>query len=505
MTAITQPWSRSTGGEVRRHAAVLAILASAILLLFARDAADMVRVWAESSTYNHCALVPLLIAWLVWQRLPELKALVPAALPAALPVVAIGAALWLLGEAGGVATARHLGLVVMLQGAVITVLGLSFARALAFPIFYALFMVPAGEEIVPQMQMLTARIAVALLHLGGVPAHLDGVFISIPNGYFEVAEACAGVKFLVAMLALGALVANVCFRSWPRRILFMLACIVTPIIANGVRAFATIQAAAWSDADVAAGFDHVIYGGIFFAIVMAIVIGVAWPFFDRRASDPWFDPALVQPRYPVRSPLTSATVACLAIAALPIAWIGIANAPGEPLPATMMPEVPGWQLGPDRSTRRWQPHFAGADRLVIGHYHDAHGRQVDLAIAVFARQEEGRELVGFGQGAVGPDSDWAWSASASPLGSGRYDRITAFGTAREVATFYRVGGVLTGSATDVKLATMRLRLFGGPSAAAAILISAEGDGARPAIERFAASLGDIAGLADRTVGLSQAH
>jgi exosortase/archaeosortase family protein len=58
-----------------------------------------------------------------------------------------------------------------------------------------------------------------------------------------VAEACSGVKFLIAMVALGVLVANVCFRSWHRRAAFMALCVAVPILANGVRAWGTIYAA----------------------------------------------------------------------------------------------------------------------------------------------------------------------------------------------------------------------------------------------------------------------
>jgi exosortase len=79
--------------------------------------------------------------------------------------------------------------------------------------------------------------SMALLGQTGVPAHLDGIFISTPTGLFRVAEACSGVRFLVAMAALAALVANLCFRSWPRRAAFVAAAMAIPVAANGVRAF----------------------------------------------------------------------------------------------------------------------------------------------------------------------------------------------------------------------------------------------------------------------------
>jgi EpsI family protein len=154
--------------------------------------------------------------------------------------------------------------------------------------------------------------------------------------------------------------------------------------------------------------------------------------------------------------------------------------------------------------RPWQPHFGGADHLDIGHYRDEAGREVTLAVAVFARQEEGRELVGFGQGAVAPEGDWAWSADAAPPAGGRAERLASHGEQREVVSFYRVGDILTGSNARVKLETMKVRLIGGPQRAVAVLVSASGaatGGApRAAIDTFVAALGPIDGLADRAAG-----
>src|SRR3546814_1093474 len=79
-----------------------------------------------------------------------------------------------------------------------------------------------------------------LLGLTGVPAQMQGIFITTPNGYFEVAEACSGAKFVIAMTAYGLLVCNVCFTSWRRRVAFMVGALSLSILANGVRAFATI-------------------------------------------------------------------------------------------------------------------------------------------------------------------------------------------------------------------------------------------------------------------------
>jgi len=458
----------------RTHLTALALVAAAMLLIFHRDAGEIAAIWWNSSTFNHCLLIPPLLGWLVWQRAPELAQLTPAAWTPGLALVGLGAVGWLLGEAGSVALARHLGLVFMLQGAVIACLGRDVARGLIFPLAWALFLVPVGEELVPMMQTVTAEMTMGLLALSGVPAHIEGVFITTPVGYFEVAEACAGVKFLIAMAAFGTLVANVCFRSWPRRIAFVAASLIVPILANGVRAWGTIYVAELSgNTDFAASFDHVIYGGVFFAIVIAVLLGIGWRFFDRGVDEPWLgDLPASAPRRSASLLLTAFAAATIAI--LPPAWsAAIAAGGARDVPVSFdLPELVGWSRVGARDSIPWQPNFGGADLVRLGRYRDQGGREVDLMIAVYARQSQGRELVGFGQGAVGPGSAWAWTADAPAPPDGRAERIASHGLVREVVSFYRVGGIVTGSAAAVKLETMRVRLFGGSQRAVAVLVSA---------------------------------
>src|SRR5690606_34294408 len=207
-------------------------------------------------TYNHILLIPPVLVWLVWLRKAELAQLSPRPWWPGLVLLLAALFLWLAGAVSGINTARHLGLVAAMVAAAIALLGLRASFALAFPMAYAFFLVPIGDELVPALQMITAKISIILIEWSGIPADIDGVFIDTPVGLFEVAEACSGVKFLVAMIALGALVCNLCFRSWWRRVLFMLLTIVVPIVANGVRAWGIIYIAQSQGVEFAAGVDH---------------------------------------------------------------------------------------------------------------------------------------------------------------------------------------------------------------------------------------------------------
>jgi exosortase A len=265
--------------------APLAALAAAVAVLVAVTAGSwgaMVHQWWNIDTYNHLLLVPPIIAWLIALKEEELAGIAPQPFAPGLVLVAAALGLWWAGDTLGINLVAQAGAVGALQAAVVTVLGLRVSLLLALPLGFVAFLVPFGDEIIPPLQHVTAEIAIALTQASGVPARIEGINIHTPAGLFIVAEACSGVKFLVAMVTLGVLVAATRFERWSRRALFLVACVVVPILANGVRAWATIYVAQFVGAERATGFDHLVYGWIFFAIVLAVLLGGVWRFFERE-------------------------------------------------------------------------------------------------------------------------------------------------------------------------------------------------------------------------------
>lgn len=266
----------------RAPLAALAVAVAALVALTARSWAAMAHQWWNIDTYSHLLLVPFIIAWLVALREEDLARLAPQPFAPGLLALAAALALWRAGEGLGINLIAQAGAVAAVQAAVVTVLGVRASLVLALPLAFAAFLVPFGDEIIPPLQMITAQIAIALTHASGVPARIEGIHIDTPAGLFIVAEACSGVKFLIAMVTLGVLVCATRFASWRRRAAFMAACVIVPVLANGVRAFATIYVAQFVGAEKATGFDHIVYGWVFFAIVVAVLLGAAWRFFERE-------------------------------------------------------------------------------------------------------------------------------------------------------------------------------------------------------------------------------
>lgn len=490
----------------RRHAAMLAGVWLALLAIFHRDTIDLATIYWTNTTFGHCLFIAPVIAWLVWQRRSELALVPPQGWWPGLALVGAGGFAWLLGDAASVALFRHAGLVLMLQGAVVTILGPNVARALLFPLCYMGFLIPFGDFLEGPLQQLTTAMVIPLLHVFGVPATVDGVLITTPNGFFEIAEACSGSKFVIAMVAYGVLVANVCYVSWRKRAAFLAMAVIVPMIANGIRAFGTIYAAWWTSVEQATGMDHIVYGWFFFAFVMAAVLAIGWKWFDRDPDAAWFDPTALQGPVAHRIEAPVASLLVLTVASLFLGWSSLNAARAAPLPARVeLPDVPGWQRTAMSTRAAWSPNYPGADHFLIGRYADAQGRAVDLAVAVYANQHEGKELVGFGIGAIRENDKWVRIEGLPRADGGQALRMIGPGRVeRETVTWYRLGGIVTGSDNRAKLATLKSKMLGGDQTAVAVLVSAEqgsGANAHAAIEDFLSALGPIDAAADRMTGL----
>lgn len=281
------------------RAAGLAVLLGVVLLglVFWQEIVAAVSVWDSSTAYNHCFLVLPIALWMAYERRGVLLT-VPARpmLWVAWLILPLGA-VWLIAERLGIMEGRQLMAIACLDLLFLAVLGWRLCRGLGAPILYLFFLVPFGAFLTPALQEFTAKFIVIGLNMLGVPNFSDGNVIEIPEGVFFVAEACAGLRFLIASIAFGVLYACTMYRSPGRRVAFIAASIVVPVIANGFRALGIVAAGHWIGSAQAAAADHLIYGWLFFSAVTLLLILAGLPF---RQDGQTASPAVVTPAVPAR-------------------------------------------------------------------------------------------------------------------------------------------------------------------------------------------------------------
>jgi exosortase A len=377
-----RPWRVAVG--------TLVTLFGVFLALYWRAASDAFAVWSDSRAYNHGFLILPIVCYLIYGRRDRLSGLAPLPYPSALLLLLPAGLFWLTAKIVGIAEGQQLALVVSVQAILLAVLGKHVYRALCFPFLYLFFLVPSGDFLIPYLQDFTAWFVVNGLRLSNIPVYSDGFLISIPSSNFYVAEACAGLRFLIAMIALGFLFADFAYRSLLRRACFVALCAVTPIIANGLRAYGIILLAYVTDGSVASGVDHILYGWLFFAIVMAGLVWVGWRFRDQGpVHDQLFKPSVAVAS--LRQFITVATIA-LCLVALPRAYASYLDRDRSGTPGRLaLPDVaaPWSAIAEDAG---WRPRFPGADLTAEKSFHDGWKRG-DLFVAYYLRQTDDKKLV----------------------------------------------------------------------------------------------------------------
>ena len=375
----------------RRHLILLGIVIAVLGFVFYDTFANMVGVWDHSSTFNHCFLIPFIAAYLGLSKRDQLAATMPAVSWFGLGYMVLNILVWLGGTLMSVAFATHLAVVGMLIGAAWALIGNRAFRVAPFPFFYLYFAVPEGEFLVPYLQDWTAMVVVKLLHLTGIPVFLEGRYLTIPSGSFVVAEACSGVNYLIATLSVGAMFMYLQFRATWRRLLFMLAAVVVPLLANGVRAYGIVMISHLSNYRYAQGIDHFIYGWVFFGFVIFLLfwIGNLFSDIDHLA------PSAVTTSS--AAGVSTTRLACTALLAIGIVLVPCAALrtldSDRPLAAEVrLPIVPGWQ-GPEAIASALRPNFRGADQTLSACYRTADGHSVTLDIVYFRKQGSGGELI----------------------------------------------------------------------------------------------------------------
>ena len=366
----------------------------------------MVEIWERSETFAHGYLIFPISAWLIWRRRAELARLQPRPDLRGLALLAAAGAGWLLADAGSVNVVAQYAFIVMLIASVWVLLGWTVVWAAFFPLMFLLFAVPVGEFLIQPLMGVTADFTVAMLKLTGIPVYREGMFFSIPSGDWSVVEGCSGLRYLIASVTLGVLYAYLTYRSWKRRLLFSLAAIVVPILANSGRAYLIVMIAHLSDMKLALGVDHFIYGWVFFGLVMLLLfwVGSFW----REDGEPGpARPTHAPPGARVGTqPFVPAAIAALAVAALWPAYASWLDArPLPELPALQVEAQGGWK--PAETFTRWTPHWVGADRQLRETYSQA-GRKVFLELNYYVTQRQDAELINSQNFMIRQkDPDWA--------------------------------------------------------------------------------------------------
>ncbi len=397
---------------------VIAIVA--ILLLYRETALAMVTIWYRSETFTHAFVVPPIVMWLIWRKRAQLALLTPQPRAWVLLPMAAVAFVWLLGDLAAVNALTQLALVTLLVLTVPALLGLAVTRCILFALLFMFFAVPLGEFLMPQMMAWTADFTVLALRLSGIPVFREGLQFVIPSGNWSVVEACSGIRYLIASVTVGTLFAYLNYQSTRRRVAFVLVSLLVPIVANWLRAYMIVMLGHLSGNQLAVGADHLIYGWVFFGVVILLMfmIGARWSEPEPVLGSTHLESAQTGTAFGSTTPAWSwgPALALLALAAAPhgTLWL-LDSAKSTPVGAMTAPAALAgdWRLSA-APMAAFLPAFHNPSATLQESYLGRDGKGVGLYLGYYRNQNYQHKLISSDNVLVrSKDPNWSQVASAS--------------------------------------------------------------------------------------------
>jgi exosortase len=259
----------------RQSTAVLLAIVAAVLYMYFDVGRALVAHWAADPDYSHGFLILPLAMFFAWKRRASLLAQPLQPTWWGLVVVAGSIGLLAAGLAAAELFVARASFVGVVAGSILFLYGRRHLRVLAFPVGLLLLMIPPPEIVFNQvalpLQLFASRVGELALRTSGVPVLRDGNMLELVGMQLEVAEACSGIRSIVALLAF-ALVIGEFAGSMTHRWILAISTIPIAIVANAGRvAVAGLAAHRWGP-ETAEGLLHSTSGVVVFGIAVAVLM-----------------------------------------------------------------------------------------------------------------------------------------------------------------------------------------------------------------------------------------
>ena len=376
-------------------AATIAWIALAFLapfLFYFATAQSFVQVWNSSETFAHGYIIVPISAWLILRRRANFTALPPSPWWPALVLVLIAGAGWMVARMGEVQVVMQYAFAAMFPAIALAMFGRRLAWSLAFPLLFLLFAVPFGEIFIQPLIEFTADFTVWAVQATGIPVLRNGTRFELPTGNWSVVEACSGVRYLISSVTIGCLYAYLTYRSTARRVVFIAMSIVMPILANGLRAYMIVMIGHTSNMELATGVDHLIYGWLFFGLVMFAMFWVGSYWRQDTDAEAASLPHAAASDIAAPGRIRNMALAIVAACALWPAFTAFnARATYNPTPAVLAAIPVSWAPAPAFSP--WKPSYHPADASFNGVYRQEGLSPVALTILYYRNQTRDKALI----------------------------------------------------------------------------------------------------------------
>lgn len=241
----------------------------------------------QSADWGHVYLVPLISGYFIYrkrQAIAKVKTTIfwPGVLPLLVGVAAYY--LWTLTRISGIHMFQGYALVLCVAGLTLLLTGPRMFAHLCLPVSYLAFGVTVGDRLMQmitfKLQLVASQGAALLLKMLGLTVDLAGNTMSVTSSTGEahalnVAEACSGMRMVVAFLALAVAVAFLSCPQWWQRVALVLLATPVAVLTNVIRVASLGMASMWAPG-LAEGSAHELIGVLWLVPAFLLFMGIVW-------------------------------------------------------------------------------------------------------------------------------------------------------------------------------------------------------------------------------------
>jgi exosortase D (VPLPA-CTERM-specific) len=314
---------------------IMTVLALAVLWFYWPVLAKLFGDLAENEDYSFGLLLPLVSGYIVYLKLPQLRTYLWRPSWLGLWFIAVGFALYIVGELGADLYVPRVSFVIVLTGLLIIMGGWGLVRLLAFPLFLLVLMFPLPGLLTKQLtlplQLISSRLATGILQMVGIPAFCQGTVIDLGVRQMQLVEACSGLRYILALFALGVIFCYFFQRRVWKILLLLMVLIPAAIVANAFR----VMAMGIIPALQVPAFWHAFSGWLIFVFCLGTLSLINWICNKIQPLS-----AIPADRFAAPDPAPRRTLAIMSYLVLAVVLVGL----GGPI-ALRMSRAPAVQLG----------------------------------------------------------------------------------------------------------------------------------------------------------------
>jgi exosortase len=251
------------------------LLIGELVLLYAPTVRFLWARWTMSVWHNaHGALVPPIVAFLIYQELKRFRGAPPSSNVWGFGLLLPALALQALDAGMHTQLLSAVSIVIALPGLSLLLLGTERTRAILFPLLFlaAALPIPLGmtEQIHMQLRLIATAASGWAVSTLGIPVFVEGTTLHLAPGPLLISDACSGFSTLYAAVAVACLTAHSAGTT-ARKVRVLLFAAPLAIAANVLRIVLLTVLVVWKGSWILGTFIHPLSGMMTFAIALPII------------------------------------------------------------------------------------------------------------------------------------------------------------------------------------------------------------------------------------------